>query len=637
MKQYLAQYASSISRALISASHNSNTWNRSLEQALHRLGCRDSLTPSLVARVIDPYLLHHPLLSLGFFNWASQQPNFSHSSLSYHSILKSLSVSRHFGALEKLFREAKSRMIPIDPSIYRSVIDYRIKAEKTHGAFMIFNEVVSYIGEIGSDTSNSLLAGLASDGYVDCGRKVFDEMLVRGVNVSTLGFGVFICKYCRYGELKTTLALLDDVRKGVSRINGSIIALLIIHGLCQVDRVTEAFSVLEELRNRDCKPDFMAYRIVAEAFRSRGCMAELQEVLKKKRKLGVAPRANDYREFIFSLISEGRICEANELGEIIVNGNFPIEDDVLNALVESVSVISSSSALLFLKHMIGKERMITLPALSALSRNLCNHGKIDELLDVFQSLTSKDYFTDFEGYSVMVLRLSMAGRVREAYGVLGEMRKKGLPPDVSFYNILMEACCREDLLRPAKKLWDEMFANGVDGNLESYNILIKKFSEVGQVDDAQALFNHMCQKKVMPDIVTYRSLLEGLCQDAKIKVAIQVFDKAVEQDIKLAQTVLTPFVLFLCKGGHYLSASKLLCCLAAGMSHSEPHLILLKCLTDAREVQVAIGHIKQVADISPSLLQGILTELLALVSSSSNPEPILQLLREMPGNPLAFS
>ncbi|KAL2907085.1 hypothetical protein RDABS01_005795 [Bienertia sinuspersici] len=630
MQSPVRETASRISRALLSASNNSTTWTRSLEQTLHQLGCRDTLTPSLVARVIDPHLLRHPSLSIGFFNWASQQPNFTHSSISYHSILKSLSVSRHFNSLDKLLREAKSRNLAIHPSFYCAVIASLVKSKKSHEAFLLLNDTFSLIPDIGVETCNSLLAGLVSEGHFDCARKLFDEMLVRGLSFNTLGFGLFMWRFCRDSKLNSVLGILDEVRGGVSRFNGSIVALLIIHGLCQVSQEFEAYRVLEELRNRDCKPDFMAYRIVAEALRSKGpgCMFEVQVVLKKKRKLGVAPRSTDYSEFIFTLLSENMIFEAKELGLVILDGNFPIEDDVLNALIGSVSLVDACSAMLFFKFMIGKERVPTLNTLSNLSRNLYKHGKINDMMDVFDALACKDYFTNLESYSVMVTSLCEAGRLREAYNVFQEMRKKSLFPDISFYNVLMEALCKDDLIRPAKKLWDEMFAFGIDGSLKTYNILIKKFAEVGQVDEAQALFDHMLKKGIMPDAAIYTFLLECLCQDSKFQAAIQIFYKVADQDMTLAEDIVTPLVLSLCKGGCLQYASKFLCS-NCHLRHKESHVILLKYLADAQQFETAIDHLKQVMAASSSMLQEISTEILALLSSSSNPKPILQLLQEM--------
>ncbi|XP_062105404.1 pentatricopeptide repeat-containing protein At5g14080 [Humulus lupulus] len=624
------EFATRISRALIAASNYTRptrSWSPSLEQTLHRLGCRDSLTPSLVARVIDPFLLPHHSLALGFFNWAAQQPGFGHTAITYQSILKSLSCSRQFNAIDTLLRQVKTQKVTLDYSVYGSIISSFISGKKPKDAFLILREVGSIIQYIGPEICNSLLAALASDGYLEHAQKVFDEMSQRGVPFTTLGFGVFIWRICGNAELGAVLSVLDEVKRCESMINGSIIALLIVHGLCKASRVSEAFCLLDELRSRNCKPDFMAYRIVSEAFRSTGSVFETETVLKKKRKLGAAPRTNDYRDFILCLIMERRINEAKELGEVIVSGNFPIEDDVLNVLIGSVSAIDPDSALAFFGFMVGKERFPTLLTLSNLSRNLCKYEKIDELLEIFKVLSYHNYFKDMESYNVMVSFLCKAGKVKEAYRVLQEMKKKGLNPDISFYNSLMEACCREDLLRPAKRLWDEMFTSGRSGNLKTYNILIRKFSEVGQVEEAQSLFDHMLKRGVAPDATIYTSLLQGLCEETKLEAAFHVLNKSLKQDLMLARNVLNTYILYLCKKGLFLAASELLCRLEYDPLHSDSHVILLKCLANAEEVPIAIKHMKWVQETSSSMLQVISAELSASVSSSPKPEPILQLLK----------
>lgn len=83
------------------------------------------------------------------------------------------------------------------------------------------------------------------------------------------------------------------------------------------------------------------------------------------------------------------------------------------------------------------------------------------------------------------------------------------------------------------------------------------------------------------------------------------------------------FVLY---AGLFLPASKLLCGLSFNVAEPNSHVVLLKCLADAKEIPVAIEHIKWVRQASPSMLQTISNEL-ASVSSSPTPEPILQLLQ----------
>ncbi|KAL9264778.1 Pentatricopeptide repeat-containing protein [Drosera capensis] len=593
MSQSLAERASSISRDLLDSANNSTptaALNKIVDLTINRLECRDSMTPPLVAPVINRHLLKQPSLSAAFFNWASHR--FCGSSGSCHSVFKSLYDSGQFMIMDKLIKEAESRRLTVDTSIYGSMTAAYVKNGKSHEAFCILARDGSLIESVGAELCNLVLVGLVSDGLVDSAIKLFHEMVARRVSFSTLGLGLFVSKYCTNVELGETFELLDEVRKGFLEVDESVVAILIIHELCKAGRISEAFSALDELRSRGFKPDFMAYRIVAEAYRSKRYVAEVHEVLKKKRKFGVAPRATDYRQFIFDLISEGRMTEAIELGEVIVSGNFPFEDDVLGSLIESASAINSSSAMIFFEHMIGKDKLPALSTFNILCRNLRTHDKLEDLSKVFQTLSSIDYFIDVESYRVMILHFSAAGRVRDAYDILRAMKRKGIEPDISCYNILMEACCKEDLLKPAKKLWDKMFANGVTGNLKTYNILINKLVEEGQFDDAQTLLNHMLMKRVLPDANTVTPLLEGLC--------------------------------------HFLTASELLCGLLGSPSNLEPHVILLKCIAEARQFHVAIEHMKNVMDISPSLLEGIYKELLAWASSCSDPDLIIQLLRQMP-------
>ncbi|CAN6834751.1 unnamed protein product [Brassica oleracea var. botrytis] len=57
-----------IGRELLKVSATSRsplTWSPSMDQTLHSLGFRHSISPSLVSRVIDPFLLSTRVLQLG--------------------------------------------------------------------------------------------------------------------------------------------------------------------------------------------------------------------------------------------------------------------------------------------------------------------------------------------------------------------------------------------------------------------------------------------------------------------------------------------------------------------------------------------------------------------------------------------
>lgn len=456
--------------------------------------------------------------------------------------------------MDALFKQVKTQRILLDPSVYRSLIDALLLGKKAQSAFWVLEEALSTGREVHHDVCNRLLAALTSDGYSDYAQKLFVKMRQRGVSLNTLGFGVYIGSFCKSSDTSQLLRLVGEVKNSNFNINGSIIALLILHGLCKASREMDAFYILEELRNIDCKPDFMAYRVIAEAFVVTGNLYERQVVLKKKRKLGVAPRSSDYRDFILGLISAKRLIEAKEVAEVIVSGNFPIDNDVLDALIGSVSAVDPDSAVGFLNYMVmNTGKLPAIRTLSKLSKNLCRHEKGDLLVKAYEVLSSRAYFSEPESYSLMISFLCKAGRVREGYSALHEMKKKGLDPDVSLYNALIEACCKAEMIRPAKRLWDEMFVEGCRMNLTTYNVLIKKLSEEGQVDESLRLFRKMLEKGIEPDETIYTSLTEGLCRDTKLEDALEVFRKCMERDQIVARRVLITFVLNLCSNGERTS------------------------------------------------------------------------------------
>ncbi|XP_037441973.1 pentatricopeptide repeat-containing protein At5g14080-like [Triticum dicoccoides] len=473
---------------------------------------------------------------------------------------------------------------------------------------------------------NSLLAALASSGSLDAARKVFGRMLAGAAELDTVGFGVFAKSVGRRDGLDEVLRLVDAVHHREGLINKSVVAAMVVDGLCRERRIEDAWRALEDMRLRGWKPDFVAYRIVSEGFRLAERAEEEGRILKQKRKLGVAPRKVDYREVLLALVSERQISDAKEMAEAIVLGDFPIDDDVLNLLVCSVSEIDADAAIMFCKFMIGKERFPSIQMLVQLCEGLCKNGKGDEMWDMFRVLLDKGYCTSEREYHLVVSFLGKAGKVREAYDVIKEIKRKKLDPGISSYNSLMVTLCRNDLLRPAKKLWDEMFTSGCSPNLQTYNILIIKFADIGESEQLQQLFDHMVQKGVAPDSTTYTSVITMLCQENKYEQAEEIFNKSVAQDPKLASSVLTVFIIALCKQGGFKTALGVMSSLPSNIESSNSHVILLKCLTDVEEIEMASEHIKWIRRYCSSAFQNIMNELMASLSTSASLQNVRKLV-----------
>ncbi|KAI4366933.1 hypothetical protein MLD38_022733 [Melastoma candidum] len=609
------------------------SWTTSLEQSLHGLIPPESLTSDLVRSVIaHPSMAPHPSLSLSFFTWCAQQPNYSHDAAAYDTVIRYLSASRNNpSAVRRLLREVKARGLALQGKTYEGVLGFFLRNGMIDDGFWVFCEMLRWDCDLGMSACNGLLGDLASDGRVKSARKVFDQMILRGVGFTTLGIGLFLWRFCRLVDVEGILMMIDKVLgcSAGNTIDGSVVVVLIVHGLCKESRLEDANAVLDDLRNRGWKPDFIAYRVVAEEFGRLNDMVGRESVLKRKRKLGVAPRMNEYTGFLFGLISERRIREAKELCEVIVSGDFQLQEDVLNSLVGTVSADYPEHGVDFLKYMIQKGKLPTLLTLTNLGKNLAKHRSGDELLGVYDLLISENYFNDAESYNVIISCLCDCGRVKEAYGILQEMRKRRLGMGISTYNLIFDACCKDDLIRPAKKLWDEMFSYGCEANLRTYEILISKFSEIAEVEEAERLFSHMLAKGLLPSHTIYRSLILGLCDEGKAEAALRIFDAAIKMDVSLAQDVLGVFVQCLCRNGILDAASRAMTCFPNEMVNPEAHMTLLTCLADANEMTIAVKHVKWLRENSPNALGAVSAAVEAIVSSTTSRQEQLSKLLHM--------
>ncbi|KAJ3701478.1 hypothetical protein LUZ61_005183 [Rhynchospora tenuis] len=483
---------------------------------------------------------------------------------------------------------------------------------------------------LSNESSNSLLASLSSNPPIGPARKVFDEMLQRNVPFDTLGFGLFIAKLSKTEKkIDGILYIVDQIKKRHQLVNGSIVAFLIVNALCKAGRKGDAWKVLEELRNIDCKPDFIAYRTVSEEFRIAKQYEEESRILKQKRKLSVAPRERDYREFIYLLIHEKRIKEAREVAEAIVDGDFPIDLSLLNTLIGSVSDVDTESAIKFCKYMVHKRSLPSIKSLSTLCKNLCKDEMGNELWEILGIILQQEMLVNPDYYQLTVSFLCKAGKVREAYDVIKDMRRKGMEPEILYYNSLMRALCKNDLLRPAKKLWDEMFTRGCQPNLQTYNILIKKFSEIGEVQEAKGLYQKMIAKGVLPDNYTIGFLIGLFCNENKLDEAISVMNQAIEQDLKLGSLALTELVISLCRQGNFNEVLTILSGATSNIDTLNSHLIYLKSLTTKGEIDMAMQHIHWINANTNFILERVLNELISSLSTAPKLENVIKLMQAL--------
>jgi hypothetical protein len=79
--------------------------------------------------------------------------------------------------------------------------------------------------------------------------------------------------------------------------------------------------------------------------------------------------------------------------------------------------------------------------------------------------------------------------------------------------------------------------------------------------------------------------------------------------------------------GSFKAALGVMFSVPSNIESSNSHVILLKCLTDADEIEMALEHIKWIKRYCSSTFQDILNELMVSLSTSASLQPVTKLVR----------
>ncbi|KAK1305777.1 hypothetical protein QJS10_CPA10g01665 [Acorus calamus] len=103
---------------------------------------------------------------------------------------------------------------------------------------------------------------------------------------------------------------------------------------------------------------------------------------------------------------------------------------------------------------------------------------------------------------------------------------------------------------------------------------------MGEAEEARRLFHHMLQNKIVPDKSIYTASVSSKdCVEKRKQMMRLMFLMIVRLEFGLALSVLNMLILSLCE-----AASKTLCDLPPDVGNSASHVILLKSLADAGDI-----------------------------------------------------
>lgn len=166
--------------------------------------------------------------------------------------------------------------------------------------------------------------------------EVYDEMLAQKLQFSMVTFNTLIDACSRSGDLARIPSLLNDIREQGLKL-GIITYSTILKGYCQVNRLDDAFELVETMqRTTELQPDEVMFNTLLDGCARRGLFDRGMQTYKMMQAAGVRP-SNFTLSVIVKLANRGKkLEEAFRLCDEITSANgFRLNVHVFDNLVQA--------------------------------------------------------------------------------------------------------------------------------------------------------------------------------------------------------------------------------------------------------------------------------------------------------------
>ncbi|XP_072969960.1 pentatricopeptide repeat-containing protein At3g14580, mitochondrial isoform X1 [Typha angustifolia] len=287
-----------------------------------RLDHKDWLAPNEVLKIFAN--VRDPNLIISAFNKVTGRIDYKPSEALYSLIIDRLAYARKFGDIEDLLDRAKYEKVRFsDEFFYRLIKMYGNVAnhpEKTIGALLSMPDFHCWPSV---KTFNYVLNMLVCTRQFEVIHEVFLSAPRLGIALDTCCFNILIKGLCQLEKLDAAFSLLHEIPKQGCRPNATTYSTL-MHSLCKHDRIDEAFELCDRMEKEGIPPDTITYNILISGLCQQGRVAEGLELLKTMKLKGCYPNSGTYQALVYGFISSKQFAEAKHfMGIMISEGSRP--------------------------------------------------------------------------------------------------------------------------------------------------------------------------------------------------------------------------------------------------------------------------------------------------------------------------
>ncbi|XP_057505440.1 pentatricopeptide repeat-containing protein At1g52640, mitochondrial-like [Actinidia eriantha] len=392
----------------------------------------DSFSPKISTNLVEQVLKRCKNLSFSahrFFLWARGFPGFEPRNESYRILVDILGSSKQFPLIWDFLVEMKETWrCKISPDIFWLIFRAYSRANLPADAIRAFDKMIDFGIEPGNDDADELLYALCKWKHVRHAQDFFDRIKLELVP-SAKTYRILMSGWGRIGESDEARKVFDEMLERGCSVDLLAFNIMLL-SLCKGGNVDEAYRLFREMRPKGLKPDAFTYSIFIRASSQANDIHSAFRVLDRMRRYDLVPNVYTYNCIIKALCKNDKAEEAYLLlDEMTEQGARPDVWSYNTILTFHCDRNEVNKALRLISRM---DQDLCLPdrhTYNMVLKMLIKIGRFDRVLDVWESMEKRGFYPSASTYAVMIHGLcKKKGKLEDACRYFEMMVDEGIPP-----------------------------------------------------------------------------------------------------------------------------------------------------------------------------------------------------------------
>lgn len=341
-----------------------------------------------------------------------------------------------------------------------------------------------------------------------------DNLLIRSmasIVVKTDKWDSLLKELCAVSESKITPSVAVQVLK---RIKKPEVAFKFFEWLEHVDGFKHdglTYTAILKVLTRDCNPYHTAIA---------------GSLLRQKISAGFDATPADYDYVLHQCARVGRWAVALPLlNEMVARGFSPAITSCSILLEELFSSKQEDLGWdLFYRMLNGSIDAVETETFNVAMKFLCVKGKLDEALELFSTMRSKDYVPDVKSYNILIKGCCEKGEAKTVFSLFKHMLDMKVKPESYTVSLLIKELCKQGRPEYGNDLFNYMRRVGWLDRKFVYIQLVESLTNYGWWMKGLKIFLKMVRRGHHPKIGLYNNLVRRLCMGGRLKEAAKLKD-----------------------------------------------------------------------------------------------------------------